>query len=118
MAVSPDAEIHRYYADLLDQAGVILYDRTTFQLMEFWRKLVEGPSGDKSMDDFAVVFNRVAIVVFSRTLKNIDWHNARLSNLPLAEEVAEIKKQPGKDIVVGSRSLIMQLLNIGLIDEL
>ena len=34
-AIQPDEELHRYYAELLDNAGVILYGRITYQLMQF-----------------------------------------------------------------------------------
>lgn len=117
-AVEPDDEVHQYYTDLLNDAGVILYGRITFQLMEFWRSLAESPSGRKAMDDFATVMNRIPKVVFSRTIEAIDWHSARLANLPIEDEVSELKKQPGKDIYVGSRSLMVQLINLGLLDEL
>lgn len=36
---------------------------------------------------------------------------------PVHEEILQLKQQTGKDILVGSRSLIIQLLNSNLIDE-
>jgi len=113
----PDEEIHQHYTELLDNAGVILYGRTTYQLMQFWQKLIENPSGEKSMYDFAVAIDKVPKIVFSHTLKNTEWNSAKLANQPIEEAVAELKKQPGKDILVGSRSLIVQLLKRSLIDE-
>ncbi len=113
-----DAEIHQHYAELLDNASVALYGRTTYQLMQFWQTLIQHPSGEKSMDDFAISIDNIQKIVFSNTLKNTGWDSAKLANKPLEEEVLELKKQPGKDILVGSRSLIIQLLNSNLIDEL
>jgi dihydrofolate reductase len=56
--------------------------------------------------------------LFSPThLKDANWHSAKLSDRPLLEKVLELKQQSGKDISVGSRSLIIQLLNVNLIDE-
>jgi len=112
-----DEELHQHYADLLDNAGVILYGRTTYQMMQFWQTLMQKPSGQKSMDDFAVSINKVQKLVFSSTLKDTGWDSAKLAKRPLDEEVLELKKQSGKDIFVGSRSLIIQLLNINLIGE-
>lgn len=117
-AITPDEEIHQHYADLLNNAGTILYGRITYQLMEFWRTLAENPSGEKSMDDFAIVMDKTSKIVFSRTLKNVDWKSSKLANRAIDEEVLELKKQSGKDIFVGSRSLIIQLMNLNLIDEL
>jgi dihydrofolate reductase len=113
----PDEEIHQHYTDLLNDAGVILYGRTTYQLMQFWQPLIKNPSGEKSMDDFAVAIDKIPKIVFSHSLKNTDWDNAIVANKPLEVLVQELKAQPGKDIFVGSPSLIVQLTNLGLIDE-
>jgi dihydrofolate reductase len=40
-----------------------------------------------------------------------------LANRDIEEEVLELRQQSGKDILVGSRSLIIQLMNLNLIDE-
>ena len=112
-----DDELHNHYSELLNEAGVILYGRITYHLMEFWKTLVEKPSGDKVMDDFALVMDKTPKLVFSHTLKNIDWHSATLAKRNIGEEVAELKRQPGRDIFVGSRSLIIQLLKLNLLDE-
>jgi len=117
-SVIPDEEIHQHYADLLSNAGTVLYGRITYQLMEFWRTLAENPSGEKSMDDFAIVMDKTPKIVFSKTLKNINWKSAKLANRHIDQEVLELKKQSGKDIFVGSRSLIIQLMKFNLIDEL
>lgn len=116
-AVDPDEEIHQHYADLLKTAGAILYGRITYQLMEFWRTLIENPSGEETMDYFAVVMNETPKVVFSHTLQSLDWESARLATRDLKEEVTALKQQPGKDIFVGSPSLIVALTDLNLIDE-
>ena len=113
-----DEELHQHYSDLVDNAGVILYGRTTYQLMQFWQTLLQNPSGKKSMDDFAISINKIQKLVFSNTLKNTGWQSAELAKRPLDKVVLELKQQAGKDILVGSRSLIIQLLNSKLIDEL
>jgi dihydrofolate reductase len=69
------------------------------------------------MDEFAVAIDKIPKIVFSHTLKNTEWDSAKLSNQPIEEEVSELKQQSGKDILVGSRSLIIQLMNLNLIDE-
>nr|WKN40127.1 dihydrofolate reductase family protein [Tunicatimonas sp. TK19036] len=113
----PDEEIHQHYADLISNAGVILYGRITYQLMRYWQTLVKNPSGEKAMDDFAIAIDKIPKIVFSHTLKNTEWDSATLSNQPMEEKVLELKQQSGKDILVGSRSLIIQLMQRNLIDE-
>jgi dihydrofolate reductase len=116
-AVIPDEEIHYHYAELLDTAGVILYGRKTYELMQYWQALVKEPSGNKSMDDFAVVMDRTPKLVFSHTLKDTGWESAKLAEKPIKEEVLALKQQEGKPILVGSPSLIVSLTNLDLIDE-
>ncbi|WP_461790202.1 dihydrofolate reductase family protein [Pedobacter sp.] len=113
----PSEDLHQHYAELLDNTGVILYGRTTYELMQFWKSVLENPSGKKSMDEFAISIDRIPKLVFSHKLKDTNWNTAELSDKPLHEKVLELKKQSGKDISVGSRSLIIQLLNSNLIDE-
>ena len=122
----PDEEIHQHYTDLLSNADTILYGRITYQLMEYWRTLLENPrptgssgraSDEKSMNDFAIAIDKIPKIVFSHTLKNVEWESAKLANRGIEEEVLELKQQSGKDILVGSRSLIIQLLKLNLIDE-
>ena len=113
-----DEGLHQHYSDLIDNGGVILYGRTTYRLMQYWQTLLQNPSGEKSMDDFAVSIDKIQKLVFSNTLKDTGWDSAELAKRPLAEEVLELQQQAGKDILVGSRSLIIQLLNSDLIDEL
>ena len=114
----PDEEIHQHYTELLDCGDAILYGRTTYQLMEYWRTFLENSSEEKSMNDFAIAIDRIPKIVFSHTLKNVDWNSAILANRELEETVIELKQQSGKDIFIGSRSIIIQLMKLNLIDEL
>lgn len=116
-AIIPDEEIHQHYADLLSNADTILYGRITYQLMEYWKTVVENPTGNKSMDEFAVIMDSIPKIVFSHTLKNIAWESAKLADRAIEEEVLELRQQSGKDILVGSRSLIVNLMKLNLIDE-
>jgi len=116
----PDEEIHKHYTELLGQADYILYGRTTYQLMEYWRTLLENPSAEKSMNDFAMAIDKIPKIVFSHTLKHVEWDSARLSDQAIEKEVLELKQSRNggsKDILVGSRSLIIQLMKLNLIDE-
>jgi len=119
-AVLADEEIHQHYTELLGQGDAILYGRTTYQLMEFWRTFLENPSEEKSMNDFAIAIDKIPKIVFSHTLKNVEWESAKLANREIEEEVLELKQSRNggsKDILVGSRSLIIQLIKLNLIDE-
>lgn len=113
----PDEEIHQHYTDLLNSADIILYGRTTYQLMQYWQTLIKNPSGEKTADDFALAIDKIQKIVFSHKLKNTDWDSAKLATKPIEELVRDLKQQSGKDILIGSRSLITQLMKLNLINE-
>ncbi len=115
--MSADDEVHEHYTELLRNSGAVLYGRKSYQLMEFWPPLVKNPSGNKAMDDFAVVMDNIPKIVFSRTLKELEWSSARLAKRDLKEEVLEFKRHEGKPVLVGSPSLILALTKLALIDE-
>lgn len=112
-----DDELHQHYNELLKSADAVIYGRITYQLMEYWPTVVKNPTGNKSIDDFAATIDNISKIVFSHTLKNVEWKNSRLAKGNLKEEVLALKQQPGKDVLVGSPSLIVALMNLNLIDE-
>jgi dihydrofolate reductase len=58
--------------------------------------------------------------VVSETLEEpLEWQNSTLIKGNVAEEIAKLKRQPGKDItILGSATLVRSLLRDGLLDEL
>ncbi len=117
-AVIADDELHQHYNELLSTADTMLWGRITYQLMEsYWPTIVQNPTGNKPEDEFAVLIDNISKIVYSRTLKNVDWKNTRLKSEVNKEEVLELKRQAGKNMLVGSPSLITALTQLDLIDE-
>ena len=85
--------------------------------MQFWQTLLQNPSGTPSMDHFAISIDKIQKLVFSKTLLETGWQSAELAKRSLDVEVLELKQKSVGNILVGSRSLIIQLLNNNLIDE-
>jgi len=121
-AMIADDEIHQHYNELLSNADTLIYGRITYQLMEsYWPTIVKNPTGNKPTDDFAVLIDNISKIVFSHTLKNVQWKNARLAKRGIKEEVFELRQSSNggsKDILVGSPSLIIASLKLHLVDEL
>jgi dihydrofolate reductase len=114
----PDDELHQHYNELLISAGALLYGRITYQLMEsFWPSVVKNPSGNKAIDEFAVLIDNVPKIVFSHSLKNVEWKNSELKREINKEEIIELKQKDGNNIFVGSPSLIVAFTQLNLIDE-
>ena len=120
-AMIADDEIHRHYSELLSNAGTLIYGRITYQLMEsYWPVVAKNPTGNKSIDEFAVIMDSIPKIVFSHTLKNVEWKTAKLARRGIKEEVLELKESRhggSKDIIVGSPSLIVACMNLDLVDE-
>jgi dihydrofolate reductase len=88
--------------------------------MKYWQPLIKNPTGEKTMDDFAIAIDKIQKIVFSHTLKNVEWDSAKLANRSIEEEVLELRQSRNGgsgDILIGSRSLIIQLMKLNLIDE-
>ena len=117
-AMIADEEIHQHYNELLRNADTLIYGRITYQLMEsYWPSVVKSPTGNKPMDEFAVLIDNISKIVFSRTLKHVDWKHTTLEQEVDREEILKLKEQAGKPILVGSPSLIVALTQLDLIDE-
>ena len=117
-AVIPDDELHQHYNELLSDADTLLYGRITYQLMEsYWQSFIKNPTGNKTENEFAVLIDNISKIVFSHTLKNVDWKNTKLKKEIIKEEILELKQQAGKNILAGSPSLIVALGQLDLIDE-
>lgn len=117
-AMIADDEIHEHYNELLKSGDTLIYGRKTYKLMEsYWPSIVQHPTGNKPTDEFAVLIDNISKIVYSRTLQQVTWKNSTLKKEIIKEEIVALKKQAGKNIFVGSPSLIIALTELDLIDE-
>jgi len=120
-AMIADEEIHQHYNELLSNADTLIYGRVTYQLMEsYWPSVVKNPTGNKPTDEFAVLIDNISKIVFSRTLKQVDWKNTTMKKEIIKGDILELKRSRhggSKNILVGSPSLIVALAQLDLIDE-
>lgn len=117
-AVIADDELHDFYAELLDNAGIVLFGRKTFKLLEdFWPAADKDPRSTKSMLRFADKINNIQKIVFSQTLNEVTWANSILVNSDAIEEIKKLKNGSGKDMFIGGISLASALMRQKLIDE-
>ena len=95
-------------------SDAMLLGRVTYEgLAAFWPNQ---PGGTPVVD----YINSVPKYVVSGTLEEpLGWNNSTLIEGDVAESIAELKRQPGKDItIIGSGVLVRSLLRDGLLDEL
>jgi dihydrofolate reductase len=84
--------------------------------MLYWETADETPSAAEHELEFARIWKALPKVVFSTTLEKVEG-NATLATDSVAEEVARLKEQPGKDLAVGGAGLASSAIKLGLIDE-
>lgn len=111
-----DEEFNDFAINQLDELNMILFGRVTYEGMaSFWPT----PFALENDPIVAEKMNTTPKIVVSRTLAKADWQNTRLVKENVAEEIAQLKQQPGKDIAIfGSSDLAVSLLQMGLLDEL
>ena len=111
-----DQEFSQFALAQLREAGTLVFGRVTYELMAaFWPT----PAGEESDPDVAKAMNTTPKIVVSRTLPRATWSGTQLISTRAEGELAKLKQQPGKDIVIqGSSTLTAGLLQTGLLDEL
>jgi dihydrofolate reductase len=113
---APDEELHRFHNQRVREVGVQLCGRRLYEVMLYWETADENPSAPDHELEFAGIWKPLPKIVFSKTLDKVEG-NARLLRDGVAEEVAALKEQPGKDLAVGGAGLASTLMKLGLIDE-
>jgi hypothetical protein len=68
------------------------------------------------MVEFARIWPDMPKIVFSRTLQRADWNTTIVRHL-VADEIIELKAQPGEDLALGGADLAAAFMRHDLIDE-
>jgi dihydrofolate reductase len=113
---APDGELHRFHNQQARETGAYLYGRRLYETMRYWETADEQPSAPEHELEFARIWKDTPKIVFSKTLEHVEG-NARLVREGVAEEVAKLKEQPGKELAVGGAGLASTFMKLGLIDE-
>lgn len=114
-----DPELGKYEAELYDQADTLLLGRVTYKIFEsYWPTAATNPDAPEGDIEMAHKINNIKKIVFSKSLKKVDWKNSKILNEINPKEIARMKESSGKSIlIVGSASIVQQLTNFDLIDE-
>jgi dihydrofolate reductase len=112
----PDEELHRFHNQQVHEVGTHLLGRRLYETMLYWETAEENQSAAEVELEFARIWKSLPRIVFSKTLEKVEG-NARLAREGVAEEVAKLKEQPGKDIAVGGAGLASTCIELGLVDD-
>jgi len=113
-----DDALKNYVADLTNSADTFLLGRVTGEGMAvYWPTVMSNPESKEEDKWMAEKLNRLPKVIFSKTVTHINWTNVRVAN-DIIEEVKELKKEPGKDILIyGGAGIVSSFVRENLIDE-
>ena len=113
-----DDELHEYFTGLLCDSDIHIFGRNTYHLMyPYWHDVAVNQSETEMTNEFARTFDSIPKIVFSTTLKSVEWNNTTLLHSNLREEIIKLKGQPGKNIAIGSLKIASQVAGWNLIDE-
>jgi dihydrofolate reductase len=113
---APDEELHRFHNERVRELGAHLCGRRLYEVMVYWETADEDPALADYAREFAAIWQRLPKVVFSKTLEHVEG-NTTLATGDVADEVARLLAQPGKDIGVGGAELASALIERNLVDE-
>jgi dihydrofolate reductase len=113
-----DEVLKRYTTELTNSVDTFLMGRATGEGMAvYWPTVGSNPESSEEDKWMAERLNSFPKVVFSRTITHIHWNNARVAN-DIVAEVKELKKEPGKDIMIyGGADIVSSFIRENLIDE-
>ncbi len=117
---TPDGKLNWAFAhfdDELNAAGIeqlIQLDTILLGRVNYTEQAAVWPHQQNPMAD---LMNQANKIVFSSTLQQVDWANARLATGSPAKEIAQLKQQSGKAIgVAGGARFAQSLSREGLVD--
>jgi dihydrofolate reductase len=111
-----DDELHGHFNEVLGAMGAFLSGRVTYELMAgFWPTADTDPSSTGPMVEFARIWRDMPKIVFSRSLERADW-NTVVARDVVADEIQELKAQPGGDLALGGADLAAAFMRQDLID--
>jgi dihydrofolate reductase len=113
---APDEELHRFHNEQTRELGAHLMGRRLYEVMVYWETADQQPSISEPELEFARIWQGLPKIVFSNTLEEVEG-NARLATEGVAEELAKLREQPGKDLGIGGAGLASTAMKLDLIDE-
>jgi dihydrofolate reductase len=113
-----DEKLLAFINHLTDTSDTILLGRKMAAgFLQYWEAIVEKPENPEYA--FARKMVDTPKMVFTKTLNSIDGQNVRVEKGDLTRAIDQLKKAPGKDIIVyGGATFVSSLIENSLIDEL
>lgn len=117
MAWNWDDALKQYVEDLTESVdGIVMGRKLAEGFIPYWAQVASDPQHEEF--EAGKTFAGMPKVVFSRTLKESPWENARIAQRELTAEIRALKEQPGEDIIAyGGAEFVSSLIQEGLVDD-
>lgn len=115
-----DEEEDPMWTPRMDSIDTLLLGRVAYtKWYAYWPARKRDPDSNDFQKSFAAFADRAEKLVFSTTLKKVEWPHSRIVSGDAGKEIARLKSLPGKDIALGGGPRLLQsFLAQGLVDEL
>ena len=111
----PDEKLHRFHNEQTRELGAHLLGCRLYETMLYWETAGDDPSDIAR--EFALIWQALPKVVFSRTLNAVEGQNTTLARADLRAELASLQESVRGDVAVGGATLAAEAARLGLIDE-
>jgi dihydrofolate reductase len=116
--ISYDKGLQKLAEGIVKTVGSPVYGRKTYELMGYWRTVLDNPKASKHDRAHARWIEKIEKIVVSSSLAQPDWNNTTVIRADVAAAFAKLKKGRGKALVVfGSPTLGRTLIDLDLVDE-
>ena len=117
--ITSDEAMNQDGLELLMTADTIILGRVAYEMFSTYWPFADGGAAT-TLSKITAQINHASKLVVSNTLEKAEWgswNNARVVNGDLAQEIATLKAQPGKNMLLyaGAR-IVSRFIQLGLID--
>lgn len=105
--------------EVRDTADTVILGRVAFEgFSDYWRRVLYDPEAPPQEKNFAHWVDHAAKIVFSQTLTESDWNYTRIINGDLSAEIAQLKRQSGKNLIlIGGARIADACVTRDLVDD-
>jgi dihydrofolate reductase len=114
---APDEELHRFHNEQTRELAGHLLGRRLYETMVYWETADKDPDAGEVTREFALIWQALPKVVFSRTLDSVEGANTTLARNDLRAELAALQESVDGDVAVGGAGLAAEAARLNLIDE-
>ncbi|MBZ0288232.1 MAG: dihydrofolate reductase family protein [Anaerolineae bacterium] len=117
--IGSEDDIWADFIAVQNTADTALYGRVNYEGAEgYWKSGAVNQATSKGEIEHAGWLTQSTRLVFSRTLDRVEWPGTRIVSDHIAETMAELKRQPGKNMILfGGADIAGAFMKLGLIDE-